>query len=127
MIHAAIMGAIERFLSILIEHTAGAFPFWLSPTQIAVLPINDQVLEYAGEVLAELKNHGLRAELDERNESIGKKIREAELQKTPYLLVVGKREMESGQVAVRKRHEGDKGTTTLDAFLADLESENLKY
>ncbi len=124
MIHAAIMGSIERFLSVLIEHTGGAFPFWLSPVQIAVLPINDQVLEYAGDVVKKLKDNGFRVEIDDRNESIGKKIREAEMQKTPYLLIIGGKEAEAGTVAVRERGSGDKGQIKLADFIKNIEKEN---
>ena len=114
MIHAAIMGSIERFLSILIEHYAGAFPMWLAPVQAAILPINDKVVGYAEDVKKLLDEKGVRVSLDARNESIGKKIREAELQKIPYLLVIGGREAEARAVAVRARGAGDQGAMPLD-------------
>ncbi|MDP2669217.1 MAG: threonine--tRNA ligase [bacterium] len=127
MIHAAIMGSIERYLSILIEHFAGAFPFWLSPVQIQVLTINDKVLSYAEDVTEKLKSNrpeagqpwagNIRVSLDERNESIGKKIREAEMQKIPYILVIGEKEAEAGKVAVRERGKGDIGVMSVEEFL----------
>ncbi len=120
MIHAAIMGSIERYLSILIEHFAGAFPFWLAPTQILILTINDSVKSYAGEIKKRLEAEGVRVELDDRNETIGKKIREGELQKIPYLLVIGPREAESKTIAVRERGKGDRGGMTLESFLEHL-------
>ena len=120
MIHAAIMGSIERYLSILIEHFAGAFPFWLAPTQILILTINDSVESYAAEIKKRLEAEGARIELDDRNETIGKKIREGELQKIPYLLVIGPREVESKTIAVRERGKGDRGGMTLESFLEHL-------
>ena len=121
MIHAAIMGSIERYLSILIEHFAGAFPFWLAPTQILITTVNDSVQSYAEEIEKRLEAQGVRVELDLRNETIGKKIREAELQKIPYILVIGPREKDSGTIAVRERTKGDQGTFTLEKFLASIQ------
>ena len=103
MIHAAIMGSIERFLSVLIEHYAGAFPVWLSPVQVAILPISDNQNEWAEKVYGELKAEGICVEINKDNETLGKKIREAEMQKIPYLLIIGEKEVEAGSVAVRKR------------------------
>ncbi len=103
MVHRALLGSIERFFGVLIEHYAGAFPVWLAPVQVKVLPISEKHLEYAGKVYQELREAGLRAELDESNESVGKKIREAEINKIPYMLVVGDKEKEAGTVAVRSR------------------------
>ncbi len=117
MIHAAIMGSIERFLSVIIEHFGGAFPFWLSPVQVKILAINDQVAPYAKSVREKLEIKNIRTELDDRNESIGKKIREAELQKIPYLLVIGEKENESQTVAVRERGKGDLGQMKIEDFL----------
>lgn len=117
MIHAAIMGSIERFLSILIEHYAGAFPFWLAPVQIAVLPVSEKFQEHAESVLQKLRERDIRAELDASNETLGKKIRAAELQKVPYLLVIGQREAESHTVAVRERGKGNIGTMFLEQFI----------
>ena len=116
MVHAAIMGSIERYLSILIEHFAGAFPFWLAPVQAAILPVSEKFGEYAREVFAELKSHDMRAELNDSNETLGKRIRAAELQKIPYLLVIGEREAASKTVAIRQHGKGDLGAMTLDQF-----------
>jgi threonyl-tRNA synthetase len=116
MIHRALLGSFERFIGILIEHYAGEFPLWLSPVQAAVLPIADRHVEYAWKVAEELRAGGLRAEVDERSESVGKKIREAELQKVPYMLVVGDKESESHAVAVRRHREGDIGTMDAAEF-----------
>lgn len=117
MIHAAIMGSIERFLSIMIEHLAGNFPVWLSPVQVKVLPISDNQNSYAEKIVEELKESGLRIELDDRSESIGKKIREASLQKIPYMLIVGEKEVKAKKVAVRARGEQDLGTMALKKFI----------
>jgi threonyl-tRNA synthetase len=116
MIHRALMGSFERFIGMLIEHYGGEFPLWLAPVQAAVLPISDRHVEYGGEVVRELDEAGVRAKLDERSESVGKKIREAELRKVPYMLVVGDQEQESGAVAVRRHGEGDLGSMTLAEF-----------
>jgi threonyl-tRNA synthetase len=123
MIHRALMGAFERFMGILIEHYAGEFPLWLAPVQAAVLPLADRHLDYAREVQAALAEAGLRADLDDRTESVGRKIREAELRKVPYMLVVGDREAEQRAVAVRRHREGDQGTTPLDEVVARLAAE----
>ena len=120
MIHRALLGSIERFIGVITEHFAGAFPTWLSPVQVKVLPVTDRAAEYAGEVAAKLDAQGFRVEVDERNEKIGKKIREAQLEKIPYMLVVGDRDMEAGTVSVRHRAEGDLGAMSLDAFSALL-------
>jgi threonyl-tRNA synthetase len=119
VIHRAIFGSFERFLALLIEHFAGAWPLWLAPLQAIVLPISDRHLEYAGWVRDKLHAAGLRVELDERQEKIGYKIREAQLQKVPYMLVVGEREAAEGTVAVRSRSDGDLGARTVEAFTAD--------
>ncbi len=115
MIHAAIMGSLERFLGVLIEHFAGTLPAWLSPVQAAVLPVSEKFADYAHTVNEKLLASGIRAELSETNESLGKRIREAELMKVPYILVVGEKEQKDGTVAVRSR-KGDEGAQTLDAF-----------
>ncbi|MDP3769773.1 MAG: threonine--tRNA ligase [Candidatus Sungbacteria bacterium] len=122
MIHAAIMGSIERYLSILIEHYAGAFPFWLAPIQVAVLTVTDVAREYAAGVRDDLIVQGMRVVLDDRNETIGKKIRENEMQKVPYLLIIGGREAESKMVAVRERGKGDQGAMSIDAFVARIDT-----
>jgi threonyl-tRNA synthetase len=116
MIHRALMGSFERFIGILIEHYAGEFPLWLAPVQAVVLPIADRHLDYARETAATLRDAGLRVEVDERSESIGKKIREAEVRKVPYMLVVGDREREAGAVAVRRHREGDRGSRPVAEF-----------
>jgi threonyl-tRNA synthetase len=117
VIHRAIFGSFERFIAILIEHYAGAFPLWLAPVQAIVLPISDRHLEYAASVRDQLKAAGLRADLDERQEKIGYKIREAQLQKVPYMLVVGDREAAEGTVSVRTRKGGDQGSQALQLFI----------
>jgi threonyl-tRNA synthetase len=126
VIHRAIFGSFERFIAILIEHYAGAFPLWLAPVQVTVLPIADRHLPYAAAVQDQLKGAGLRADLDERQEKIGYKIREAQLQKIPYMLVVGDRESAEGQVSVRGRADGDLGAFKVDTFIerAKREVEN---
>jgi threonyl-tRNA synthetase len=123
VIHRAIFGSFERFIALLIEHYAGAFPLWLAPVQALVLPISDRHLEYARTVRDRLKAAGLRAELDERQEKIGYKIREAQLQKVPYMLVVGDREAAEGTVSVRSRAGGDQGASPVDAFIAAARDE----
>jgi threonyl-tRNA synthetase len=123
MIHRALMGAFERFIGILIEHYAGEFPLWLAPVQARVLPLADRHADYAREVADALGAAGLRAELDDRTESVGRKIREAELRKVPYMLVVGDREAEQGAVALRRHREGDQGTLPLDEAVARLVAE----
>jgi threonyl-tRNA synthetase len=116
MIHRALMGSFERFIGILIEHYAGEFPLWLSPVQAIVLPIADRHLDYAREATERLRGAGLRVETDERSESVGKKIREAEVHKIPYMLVVGDAEQDAGAVAVRRHREGDLGVQPLEEF-----------
>ena len=123
MIHRVIFGSIERFIGILIEHFAGAFPTWLAPVQVKVLPISDKYMDYAQKVLNELNNSGVRAEIDTRAEKIGYKIREAQMKKIPYMLVVGAKEEEDGLVSVRSRFEGDEGQKTLADFLAAIKME----
>jgi len=121
MIHRALLGSLERFFGVLIEHTGGAFPVWLAPTQVRILPIADRHHEYAEKVAAELKKSAVRAEVDDRKATTGAKIRDGETQKIPYLLVVGDREAEAGTVSVRQRGEGNKGARPLADFIAELE------
>ena len=123
MIHRVIFGSIERFIGILIEHFAGAFPTWLAPVQVKVRPISDKYMDYAQKVLDELNNSGVRAEIDTRAEKIGYKIREAQMKKIPYMLVVGAKEEEDGLVSVRSRFEGDEGQKSLTDFLAAIKME----
>ena len=123
MIHRAMLGSIERFIGVITEHFAGAFPVWLSPVQVKVLPVTDRAAEYADQVAAQLTENGFRVEVDHRNEKIGKKIREAQLEKTPYMLVVGDRDMENGTVSPRHRAAGDLGAMSLADFQAKLRRE----
>ena len=120
MIHRALLGSFERFIGILTEHYAGEFPLWLAPVQAAVLPIADRHVDAGRDVLAALHAAGLRAEIDDRAESVGRKIREAELRKVPFMLVVGDREAEQGTVSVRARHEGDQGSEPVADLVARL-------
>ena len=123
MIHRVVFGSIERFIGIITEHFAGAFPVWLSPVQVKVMPITDRTSDYAKDVAAKLSAAGVRVETDLRNEKIGYKIREAQMQKTPYMLVIGDREAESGAVAVRTRSGEDLGAMPLDAFIERITGE----
>ncbi|HTH02672.1 MAG TPA: threonine--tRNA ligase [Vicinamibacterales bacterium] len=123
VIHRAIFGSFERFIALLLEHYAGALPLWIAPVQAIVLPIADRHLDYAKSVVSELKAAGLRVELDERQEKIGFKIREAQLQKIPYMLVVGDKEAANGTVAVRSRAGGDQGAQTVAAFIEAAKNE----
>lgn len=120
MIHRAPFGSMERFIAVLLEHCGGNLPLWLAPVQVKALPISDKFAPYAAEVVAALKAKGIRAEVDDRNEKIGKKIRDTELMKVPYMLVVGEKEMNDGMVAVRKHGEGDKGTVPMNDFINDI-------
>ncbi len=116
MIHRALFGSIERFFGVLIEHYAGAFPLWLAPVQVTVLPITDRINDYADQVAAELRNAGFRVESNTRSDKIGAKIRDAQMQKIPYMLILGDQELENGQVAVRERKQGDIGAMSLAEF-----------
>jgi len=116
MVHRALFGSIERFFGVLIEHYAGAFPLWLAPVQVAVLPITDRINEYAEDIAQQLRNEHLRVEANLRSEKIGAKIREAQLRKVPFMLVLGDREMEERNVAVRERSKGDIGVMSLGEF-----------
>jgi threonyl-tRNA synthetase len=120
MVHRALYGSIERFFGILIEHYAGAFPVWLAPVQAIVLPITDRQNDYARQVKQTLIEAGFRAGLDDRSEKVNFKIREAQLQKIPYMLVVGDREAQSGQVSVRNRKHGDQGVVPLEVFVQKI-------
>ncbi len=119
IIHRAPLGTHERFIGFLLEHYAGKFPLWLAPLQVKVLPISDKFLDYAKEVAKKLKKADIRAEVDDRQEKIGKKIRDTELMKVPYMLVVGEKEMQEGKVSVRRQGKGDLGTKTVEEFLAE--------
>jgi threonyl-tRNA synthetase len=123
IIHRAVSGSFERFIAILIEHFAGAFPLWLAPVQAIVLPIADRHAEYAREVVQTLDAAGIRAEVDDRQEKVNYKIREAQLQKIPYMLVVGDREAAEKAVAVRSRAKGDLGPRPVAQFVTDALAE----
>ena len=121
MVHRALFGSVERFFGILVEHYAGAFPLWLAPVQVAILPITDRQTEYGKQLKQRLTDAGLRVTLDDRNEKVNLKIREAQLQKVPYMLVVGDREAQDGTVSVRNRKHGDQGVKPVDQFLAEVQ------
>ena len=123
MIHRAPFGSMERFVAILIEHCAGKFPLWLTPEQVKILPISDRFNEYAKGVLKVLENHDIRALVDDRSEKVGKKIRDAELEKVPYMLIVGEDEAAQGTVAVRKQGAGDQGSMSVEAFAQSIDEE----
>jgi threonyl-tRNA synthetase len=121
MIHRALLGSMERFAGILIEHHGGRFPLWLAPTQAAILPVSDPHLDYARRAAAELTEAGMRVRVDERSESVGRKIRDAELAKVPLMLVVGEREEADGTVSVRSHERGDLGAMALAAVAGLVE------
>jgi threonyl-tRNA synthetase len=123
MVHRALWGSVERFFGILIEHYAGAFPLWLAPVQARVIPVSAKAMEYARQVRDRLRQAGLRGELDERDERLQAKIRDAQLEKVPYMLVVGPKEAQAGTVAVRHRTRGDLGPRPLDDLLGELQRE----
>ncbi len=127
MIHRAPFGSMERFVAVLIEHTAGKFPIWLAPDQFAILPISEKYNDYAKEVLDNLKNMNVNGFIDERNEKIGRKIRDNEIKKIPYLLIVGEKEQENGQLSVRKQGAGDMGAMTVEEFANIVNDEVKKY
>jgi len=123
MVHRALLGSVERFFGILIEHYAGAFPLWLAPVQVQICPVSEKVADYSKHVLETLKGHGLRAHLDDRNEKLPSKIRDAQLQKIPYMLVVGPKEAEAGTISVRHRSKGDLGPKPIADVVAMLQDE----
>ena len=123
MIHRAPFGSMERFVAVLLEHTAGKLPLWLIPEQVVILPISEKYNDYARQVAATLDKSDIRAIVDDRNEKIGKKIRDNELKKIPYLLIVGEKEAQNDSVSVRKQGEGDKGMMKIANFAADLSAE----
>jgi len=125
MIHRTVLGSMERFIAILTEHYAGAFPLWLAPVQVVVMPITDRAQDYAQSVADKVASAGFRVETDFRNEKIGYKIREAQIHKVPYMLVLGDKEAESGLVTVRKRGEGDLGTMDLEALIGKISEETV--
>ena len=123
MIHRAPFGSMERFMSILIEHTAGKFPLWLTPEQYVIVAVSDKVLDYCNKVQTELAKHDIRGIIDDRNETIGKKIRDNELKKIPFLLIVGEKEVEANTISVRRQGDGDKGSMTIDEFAEHFQGE----
>ena len=120
MIHRAPFGSMERFVAVLLEHTAGRFPLWLAPDQAVVLPISEKYNDYARQVANQLNMADVRTIVDDRNEKIGKKIRDNELKRIPYLLIVGEKEANNGEISVRKQGEGDKGTMKITTFAENL-------
>ena len=125
VIHRAILGTSDRFISFLLEETKGALPLWLSPVQVKVLSIADRHIEYAKKVVSKLASENLRVEIDDRSEKIGYKIREAQLQKIPYMLIIGDKEVEQNQVGVRSRSDGDIGAMSLEDFINKIKSEKI--
>jgi threonyl-tRNA synthetase len=123
MVHRALLGSIERFFGVLIEHFGGAFPLWLAPVQVAVLPVSEHHFDYAAEVYEKLKGAGIKAELDKRNEKIGYKIRSWETEKIPYMLIIGEKEKTAGNVSVRRHRKGDQGSLSLHEFISQALSE----
>ncbi|HHY91107.1 MAG TPA: threonine--tRNA ligase, partial [Clostridiales bacterium] len=124
MIHRVIFGSIERFIGILIEHFAGKFPVWLSPVQVKILTIADKYNDYAEEIANRFKSNDIRVELDNRNEKIGYKIREAQLQKVPYMIIIGEKEMDSGTISVRSRDHGELGSQNIEDFIQKVKEED---
>ncbi|HOE39407.1 MAG TPA: His/Gly/Thr/Pro-type tRNA ligase C-terminal domain-containing protein, partial [Bacteroidales bacterium] len=127
MIHRAIFGSMERFVAVLIEHTAGKFPLWLTPQQVVILPISEKFNNYSQKVLDLLKNCDIRGEIDDRNEKIGRKIRDNELNRIPYLLIVGEKEVENNTISVRKQGEGDLGVMEIEEFVELINKEIKEY
>ncbi len=123
MIHRAPFGSMERFVAVLIEHTAGEFPLWLNPKQVVVIPVSEKYNEYAEKVFASLKEKEIYVELDDRNEKIGYKIRDWEMKKIPYMIIVGEKEMSAGNISVRKHKKGDLGSLSLSDFIDNIETE----
>jgi threonyl-tRNA synthetase len=123
MIHRAPFGSLERFVAVLTEHCAGKFPIWLTPTQVKILPISDKYLDYAKQIKEQLENSDLRVEMDDRQEKIGKKIRDTELQKVPYMLILGEKEMDENKVSVRKQGQGDEGQLSPEEFIQKIQAE----
>ena len=123
VIHRAVFGSFERFIGILVENYQGAFPIWLSPVQVKILNLTERNQKYAEKICEKIKETGIRVELDDTNETIGKKIRNAEIEKTPYILVVGDKEEKDGFVAVRQRSKGDLGAMNLEKFIEKIQEE----
>jgi len=123
IIHRAPLGTHERFIGFLLEHYAGKFPLWLAPVQVKVLPISDKFLDYAQTILEKLKNADIRAELDDRSEKIGKKIRDTEVAKVPYMVVIGEKEVNENRISIRRQGKGDAGSSPTDDFIVSLQQE----
>ena len=123
MVHRAPFGSLERFTAVLIEHTAGHFPLWLTPDQVAILPISEKYNDYARKVSKYFANQGVRAVIDDRNEKIGRKIRDTELKRTPYMVIVGEKEMEEGLVSMRKQGGGEQATMSMEDFAKRINDE----
>jgi len=123
IIHRAPLGTHERFIGFLLEHYAGKFPVWLAPLQVKVLPISDKFADYAQNVLESLKNADIRAEIDNRHEKIGRKIRDTEMAKVPYMIIVGEKEVNEGKISVRRQGKGDAGSTSTEAFIKEIQEE----
>ena len=123
MLHRAGYGSLERFIGILIEHYAGAFPTWIAPVQVKVIPVTEKNLEYAKAVADAMSESDIRVEVEEANETLGYKIRKAQMEKVPYMLIVGEKEAENGEVSVRRQGEGDKGTMKFEEFAKILNEE----
>ena len=123
IIHRAPLGTHERFIGFLLEHYAGKFPTWLAPLQVKILPISDKFMDYANTILQTLKKADIRAEIDDRNEKIGKKIRDTEVAKVPYMLVIGEKEMNEGKASVRRQGKGDLGAKPVDEFVQEILAE----
>ena len=123
MIHRAPFGSMERFVAVLIEHTGGKFPLWLTPEQVVILPISEKYNDYAQNVAEYFDQNDIRAIVDDRNEKIGRKIRDNEVKRIPYLLIVGEKEMENDEVSVRKQGEGDQGSMKFTTFAENLKEE----
>ena len=116
MIHRAPFGSMERFVAVLIEHTAGKFPLWLTPDQVVILPISEKFNDYAFQIAKDMNAQDIRVQVDDRNEKIGRKIRDNELKRIPYMLIVGEKEAENGEVSVRRQGDGDKGSMKVEDF-----------
>jgi len=123
IIHRAPLGTHERFIGFLLEHYAGKFPVWLAPLQVKVLPISDKFMDYAQTVLQSLKNADIRCEIDDRSEKIGKKIRDTEIAKVPYMLVIGEKEVNENKISIRRQGKGDLGAKNLDEFINEVKLE----
>jgi threonyl-tRNA synthetase len=117
MIHRAPFGSMERFMGVLIEHCAGKFPMWLAPDQFALLPVSERSVDYCNEIKRQLEQHDIRGYVDDRNETVGRKIRDTELKRIPMMMVIGDKEIEAGQISVRKQGDGDKGMMSVEAFV----------